>query len=67
MNELNELELNKEVESIKTQIAIEYEKRNNIKPLHERFNKFILNKKNGIIDRLFNIPLLVFFSYVYYW
>lgn len=45
MNELNELELNKEVESIKAQIAIEYEKRNNIKPLYERFDRFIWNKK----------------------
>lgn len=67
MNELNELELNKEVESIKAQIAIEYEKRNNIKPLYERFDRFIWNKKNGITNWLFNIPLLVFFSYVYYW
>lgn len=67
MNELNELELDKEVDSIKAKIAIEYKKRNNIKPLYERFNRFIWNKKNGIIDRLFNIPLLVFFSYVYYW
>ena len=31
MNELNELELDKEVDSIKAKIAIEYEKRNNIK------------------------------------
>lgn len=67
MNELNELELNKEVESIKAQIAIEYEKRNNIKPLCERFDRFVWNKKNGITNWLFNIPLLVFFSYVYYW
>ena len=45
MNELNELELDKEVDSIKAKIAIEYKKRNNIKPLYERFNRFIWNKK----------------------
>lgn len=45
MNELNELELNKEAESIKSKIAIGYEKRNNIKPLCEHFNRFIWNKK----------------------
>ena len=64
MNELNELELNKEAENIKAKIAFEYEKRNNIKPLYERFDRFIWNKKIvsliGFLIFFFLLSLIMF-------